>query len=137
MADTERRKLLDAYYGGAIDVPTLKAEQARIGADLTAAKERLAYLDANHSEWQELPELAATLATRCATPIARPMTEPAGYSMRPCSPVSTCKDGPLCHEEYRAPFGDIFGLPEFDTEHESGRRESNPRSQLGKLMFCR
>ncbi|MHB1593452.1 MAG: hypothetical protein ACYCO9_14500 [Streptosporangiaceae bacterium] len=26
-----RRKLLDAYYGGAIDVPTLKTEQARCG----------------------------------------------------------------------------------------------------------
>jgi hypothetical protein len=30
-AETERRKLLDAYYGGAIDVAVLKTEQARIG----------------------------------------------------------------------------------------------------------
>ena len=40
-ADTERRKLLDAYYANAIDVTTLKAEQARIAADVRAAEERL------------------------------------------------------------------------------------------------
>ena len=38
-AESERRKLLDAYYGGAIDVPTLKTEQVRIGAAIDAAKE--------------------------------------------------------------------------------------------------
>ena len=41
-ADTERRKLLDAYYANAIDVTTLKAEQARIAADVRSAEERLA-----------------------------------------------------------------------------------------------
>ncbi len=61
----ERRKLLDAYYGEAIDVPTLKVEQARIGSAIDAAKDRLADLDANLTEQQEIPELAASLATRC------------------------------------------------------------------------
>ncbi len=51
-AEAERRKLLDAYHAGAIDVPTLKTEQARIGADITAANDRLADLDANLTEWQ-------------------------------------------------------------------------------------
>ena len=46
-AENERRKLLDAYYGGAIDVPTLKTEQARIGSAIDAAKDRLRDLDAN------------------------------------------------------------------------------------------
>ncbi len=64
-AEAERRKMLDAYYSGAIDVPTLKVEQARIGADLTAAKERLTDLDADLTEWQEILELAATFAARC------------------------------------------------------------------------
>ncbi len=63
-AETERSKLLDAYYGGAIDVPTFKGEQARVGADLATAKDWLADLDANLSEWQEILELAATFATR-------------------------------------------------------------------------
>ncbi len=65
-AEAKRRKLLDAYYAGAIDVPTLKIEQARIGADIGSAKDRLAELDANLGEWQEILELAATFATRCA-----------------------------------------------------------------------
>jgi site-specific DNA recombinase len=64
-AEGQRRKLLDAYYGGAIDVPTLKAEQARIGADIEATKDRLADLDASLGEWQEILELAATFAVRC------------------------------------------------------------------------
>ena len=37
-ADTERRKLLDAYYAAAIDVTTLKTEQARIAADVRDGK---------------------------------------------------------------------------------------------------
>ncbi len=37
-ADTERRKLLDAYYANAIDVTTLKAEQARIAADVRSRR---------------------------------------------------------------------------------------------------
>ena len=64
-AEHERRKLLDAYYGGAIDVPTLKAEQSRIGTAIDAAKDRLADLDANLTEQQEILDLAASLATRC------------------------------------------------------------------------
>ena len=64
-AEAERRTLLDADYSGAIDVPTLKVEQARIGADLTAAKDRLADLDADLTERQEILELAVTFATRC------------------------------------------------------------------------
>jgi hypothetical protein len=55
----------DTNYSGAIDVPTLKSEQARIGTDIDAAKVRLGDLDANLGEWQEILELAATLATRC------------------------------------------------------------------------
>ncbi len=64
-AEAERRTLLDADYSGAIDVPTLKVEQARIGADLATAHDRLADLDANLTEWQEILELAATFAARC------------------------------------------------------------------------
>ena len=105
-AETARRKLLDAYYGGAIDVPTLKAEQARIGADLDAAKDRLADLDANLTEWQEILELAA--AYRKA-------------SERTCRQFNAAvftrldvKEGRSCHEEYRPPFDDIFDVPGFE-----------------------
>src|SRR5207249_1170313 len=45
-AEGERRKLLDAYYAGAIDVGVLKAEQARISNDIRSVEERLAAVDA-------------------------------------------------------------------------------------------
>lgn len=63
-AETARRKPLDAYYGGAIEFPTLKIGQARIDTDLTVAQDRLADPDANLSGWQEILEPAA-FVTRC------------------------------------------------------------------------
>jgi hypothetical protein len=30
----------------------------------------------------------------------------------------------------------VQGVSDVSRHHKSGRRESNPRSQLGKLMFC-
>jgi site-specific DNA recombinase len=49
-AEGERRKLLDAYYAGAIDVAVLKAEQARISNDIRSIEERLAAIQAHLSE---------------------------------------------------------------------------------------
>lgn len=113
-AETERRKLLDAYYGGAIDVAILKGEQARIGADLAAARDRLTDLDANLSEWQEILELAATLATRCGDAYRKADDPTRRLFNAAVFTRLAVKDGLLCHEEYRAPFGDIFGVPEFE-----------------------
>ena len=70
-ADTERRKLLDAYYANAIGVATLKAEQARIAIDVHSAEERLAAVDAHLAEWQEILETALRFATNCATAYTR------------------------------------------------------------------
>ncbi len=135
-AETERRKLLDAYYGGAIDVPTLKGEQARIGADLTAAKDRVADLDANLSEWQEILELAATFATRCGDAYRKASDRTRRQFNAAVFTRLDVKEGRLCHEECRAPF-DVpelqYGTRANQGGPESGRRESNPRSQLGKI----
>jgi site-specific DNA recombinase len=114
--ETRRRKLLDAYYAGAIDVATLKAEQAAIGRDIQAATDRLADLDANLGEWQEILELAATLATRCgdayrkASDRTRKMFNAAVFERL------EVKDGRLSGQEYRPPFDDIFNVTEFEYE---------------------
>ena len=115
-AESERRKLLDAYYAGAIDVTTLKAEQARIGADIQAAKDRLADLDANLGEWQEILELAATFATRCADAYAKASDRTRKQFNAAVFERLDVKDGRLCHEQYRPPFDDIFSVPEFEYE---------------------
>ena len=115
-AEGQRRKLLDAYYAGAIDVTTLKAEQARIGADIQAAKDRLADLDANLGEWQEILELAATFATRCADAYAKASDRTRKQFNAAVFERLDVKDGRLCHEQYRPPFDDIFSVPEFSYE---------------------
>ncbi|MGH3181867.1 MAG: recombinase zinc beta ribbon domain-containing protein, partial [Streptosporangiaceae bacterium] len=89
-ADTERRKLLDAYYAGAIDVTTLKTEQARIAADVRSAEERLAAVDAHLAEWQEILETAMRFATNCAKAYARASAPTGAGSTKPCSPASRC-----------------------------------------------
>ncbi len=132
-AETARRKLLDAYYGGAIDVPTLKAEQARIGTDLTAAQDRLADLDANLSVWQEILELAAALATRCGDAYRKASNRTRHQFNAAVFERLDVRDGRLCHEEYRPPFDDIFNAPEF----EYGRRERTTGLEPATLTLAR
>ena len=115
-AETQRRKLLDAYYAAAIDVTTLKAEQARIGADIGAAKDRLGDLDANLGEWQEILELAATFATRCADAYAKATDRTRKQFNAAVFERLDVKDGRLCHEAYRPPFDSIFSVSEFEYE---------------------
>ena len=103
-------------YGGAIDVPTLKAEQARIGNDLTAAQDRLADLDANLSEWQEILELAATLATRCGDAYRKACDRTRKQFNAAVLERLDVKDGRICREQYRPPFDDIFSVCEFEYE---------------------
>ena len=123
-AEAQRRKLLDAYYVGAIDayyvgaidVTTLKAEQARIGADIQAAKDRLGDLDANLGEWQEILELAATFATRCGDASAKASDRTRKQFNAAVFERLDVKDGRLCHEKNRPPFDDIFSVCEFEYE---------------------
>jgi site-specific DNA recombinase len=113
-AETRRRKLLDAYYAGAIDVPTLKAEQAAISGDIQAANDRLADLDANLGEWQEILELAATLATRCGDAYRKASDRTRKQFNTAVFERLDVKAGRLCETQYRPPFDDIFSVPEFE-----------------------
>jgi len=115
-AESQRRKLLDAYYAGALDVTTLKAEQARIGADIQAAKDRLGDLDANLGEWQEILELAATFATRCGDAYRKASDRTRKQFNTAVFERLDVKDGRLCHEQYRPPFNDIFNVSQFEYE---------------------
>jgi site-specific DNA recombinase len=115
-AEGKRRKLLDAYYAGALDVTTLKAEQARIGADIQAAKDRLGDLDANLGEWQEILELAATFATQCGDAYRKASDRTRKQFNAAVFERLDVKDGRLCHEQYRPPFDDIFSVSEFEYE---------------------
>ncbi len=131
-AETERRRLLDAYYAGAIDVPTLKAEQARIGADLTTARDRLADLDANLGEWQEILELAATFATRCGDAYRKASDRTRRLFNSAVFVRLDVREGRICAEEYRPPFDDIFSEPEFEYGTRERLKGIEPSSSVWK-----
>ena len=127
-AESQRRKLLDAYYAGALDVRTLKAEQARIGADIQGAKDRLGDLDANPGEWQEILELAATFATRWATPTARHPIAPESSSKRRCPSASTSRTADSATRSTGRPSTTSSACPSSNTKLEWRRWDSNPRT---------
>jgi hypothetical protein len=113
-AEAQRRKLLDAYYAGAIDITTLKSEQARIGADIQVAKDRLGDLDANLGEQQEILELAATFAARCGDAYAKASDRTRKLFNAAVFERLDVKGGRLCHEQYRPPFDGVFTVSEFE-----------------------
>lgn len=65
--EDERRKVMDAYYKGAIDIDLLRSEQERISAEGHEAERLMAASDATLAEWQSLLDDAIGLITDCAT----------------------------------------------------------------------
>lgn len=64
--EDERRKVLDAYYKGAIPIDLLRSEQDRISAEGHEVERLLVAADATLQEWQELLDDAMALVTDCA-----------------------------------------------------------------------
>jgi site-specific DNA recombinase len=62
----EREKLLRAYYAAAIDVATLKREQARINAEVAEAESQLANDREKLAQAKQIIDLALDLAKDCA-----------------------------------------------------------------------
>jgi hypothetical protein len=117
----QRRKLLEAYYAGAIDVAMLREEQDRIGREKRQAEELLKSADAGLAEWQSVLHLAMRLATNCANAyrladhrIKRQFNEAVFEEI-------VVRDGHVAEARYQAPFG-LFFAPEF--EHSGLERET-------------
>ncbi len=88
---------------GAIDVATLETELGQHRHDITAAEERLADLDANLGEWQEILELAATFAVRCGDAYRKASDRTRKQFNAAVFERLDVKDGRLSGEEYRRP----------------------------------
>jgi hypothetical protein len=117
----QRRKLLEAYYAGAIDVAMLREEQDRIGRETRQAEELLKSADAGLADWQSVLDLAMRLATNCANAyrladhrIKRQFNEAVFEAI-------VVRDGHVAEARYQAPFGPFF-VPEF--EHSGLERET-------------
>jgi hypothetical protein len=113
-AETERRKLLDAYYAGAVDVAVLKAEQARIAADIRAAEERLGAVDAHLAEWQEILETAMRFAANCAKGYGRASAQTRRRFNQAVFKRIEVRAGKLAAYECHEPFDVLFGASEFE-----------------------
>ena len=112
--ETERRKLLDAYYAGAIEVAVLKTEQTRIAAETRMVEDRLESADAHLGEWQEVLNIAIRFTTKCATAYAR---APDGTRRRFNQAVFkriAVRDGKIAEVEYQEPFDVLFHIEEFE-----------------------
>ena len=108
------RRLAFEILGDAVDEQAaFELGESRIGADLTATKDRLADLDANFGEQQEILELAATLATRCGDAYRKASDRTRKLFNAAVFERLDVKDGRLCHEQYRPPFDDVFNVTEF------------------------
>lgn len=110
----ERRKLLDAYYGGAVDVAVLKSEQTRIGSDIRAAEGRLAAVDAHLSEWQEILGTAMRFATNCAKAYARADGKTRRRFNQAVFAKLAVRDGKIVETSYQTPFDVLFADGEFE-----------------------
>jgi hypothetical protein len=112
--EAERRKLLDAYYAGAIDVSVLRAEQARIDGEARSTEERLATLDAQVSEWCEILEVAMAFATDCARAYARASEQTRKLFNQAVFKRIEVRGGKIADRVFHEPFDSLFGASEFE-----------------------
>jgi len=112
--ETERRRLLEAYYAGAIDVALLFTEQQRIASDIRRVEERLKNGEATLAEWQEVLAIAFKFAANCgqayrsANGRTRKLYNSAVFERL------DVRNGEVTEVKYREPFGALFVLPEFE-----------------------
>ncbi len=131
--ETQRRKLMDAYYAGAIDVAMLREEQERIGREIREVENLLRSADDTLAGWTEVIEEAMSFATNCGRAY-RVAKEPvrkqfnAGVFHR-----LLVRDGRIAEVEYQEPFGLFFVMPEF----EQPRVERETRLELATPTLAR
>ena len=113
-AESERFKLMEAYYANAIDVAMLRHEQERIGAELRAIESRKATLDASLDDWQEVMDLALRFSTRCATAYRRGSDRTQEAVQRRRARRRTRADGHVVEAAYKEPFDLLFSVPKFE-----------------------
>lgn len=108
--ETQKRKLLDAYYAGAIDVPMLKAEQDRLGKELRACESSLVGLDANLQEWQEVLRTAMRFAANCADAYGKASDKTRRMFNKAVLEKVLIRDGHVAEAEFRKPFDGLLSL---------------------------
>ncbi|MDA8356734.1 MAG: hypothetical protein M0Z95_10670, partial [Actinomycetota bacterium] len=119
--ESERYKLMEAYYANAIDITMLRHEQERIGAELRAVESRQGVLDGSLDDWQDVMDLALRFSTRCATAYRR-----AGDRTRKLLNAAVLdkvhvRAGHVVEAAYKEPFDLLFSSPKFEYGDVVGR----------------
>jgi DNA invertase Pin-like site-specific DNA recombinase len=121
--ETERRKLLSAYYAGAIDVTLLRAEQERITREVHDIEQRMAGVEATLAEWQEILAIALKFAINCARAYRSANERTRKLYNAAVFDKLLVRDGAIAEVKYREPFELIFNMTEFEqrrVERETG-----------------
>ena len=125
-AESERFKLMEAYYANAIDVVMLRHEQERIGAELRAIESRQATLDASLDDWQEVMDLALRFSTRCATAYRRGSDRTRRLFNAAVLDDVRVRNGHVVEAAYKEPFDLLFSVPKFEYDDVVGAEGLEP-----------
>ncbi len=110
----QRRKLLDAFYADAIDLPTLKTEQDRLDRDARDANDRLATLTAHLDQWRDILTTALRFAGDCATAYTRAAQRHRKQLNTALFTRVTVRDGHIHGWDHHQPFQTLFNGPQFE-----------------------
>jgi site-specific DNA recombinase len=105
----EREKLLRAYYADAIDVVTLKREQARINAEVAETESQLATDGDKLKQAKQVIDLALDLAKDCAASYRKARPEVRKMWNRAFFRTIRVRDGAIADFTYKEPFASLLG----------------------------
>lgn len=118
----ERERLLKAYYAEAIDVVTLKREQARINAEVAEAEAQLSSEGAKLKKATEVIELALNLAESCPEAYLRAQPDVRKLWNQAFFRKILVRSGPPAQATqavYEEPFAFLLGSHKDDGSHKS------------------
>ena len=104
----EREKLLRAYYADAIDVATLKREQARINAEVAEAESQLASDGKKLAQAKQIIDLALELAKDCAASYRKARPEVRKMWNRAFFQTIRVQHGAIAGVTYEEPFASLL-----------------------------
>ncbi len=129
----EREKLLRAYYADAIDVHTLKREQARINAEVAEAESQLETDGEKLKQAREIIDLALDLARDCASSYRKARPEVRKMWNQAFFRTIRVRDGRIEDFTYEEPFASLLGSHKGSIVEVRGRY-SNSLKNLTQLL---
>ena len=108
-ARQREEKLLRAYHADAIDVATLKREQARINAEVAQAESQLANDGEKLAQAKKIIDLALDLAKNCAASYRKANPDVRKAWNRAFFPTILVRNGAIADFTYEEPFASLLG----------------------------